>query len=119
MTDNIIITAEEETNNTIVYTDELIFIKDKIEAMPKFNQIEILRILSKKKGVTLNENKYGIHINLTEVDPDIINELKIYINYVNAQELNLTEMEIQKEQFKTIYFAKDNKDNNSIYATIT
>jgi len=125
MSENIMITTKEEDedveieglkNNTTIYTDELIFIKDKIESMPKFNQIEILRILSKKKEVTLNENKYGIHVNLTEVDPYIINELKIYINYVNAQELNLTEMELQKEQFKNIYFTKDNKDINCIYA---
>lgn len=125
MSENIMITTKEEEeveieglkNNTMIYTSELIFIKDKIESMPKFNQIEILRILSKKKEVTLNENKYGIHVNLTEVDPYIINELKIYINYVNAQELNLTEMELQKEQFKNIYFTKDNKDINCIYAT--
>jgi len=125
MSENIMITTKEEEedveieglkNNTTI-TNELIFIKDKIESMPKFNQIEILRILSKKKEVTLNENKYGIHVNLTEVDSYIINELKIYINYVNTQELNLTEMELQKEQFKNIYFTKDNKDINCIYAT--
>jgi hypothetical protein len=79
--------------------------------MSKFNQIEVLRILSKRKNVTLNENKYGIHINLSEVDKSIIEELKVYINYVNAQELNLNEMELQKEEFKNIYFTKDNKDN--------
>jgi hypothetical protein len=122
MSENIMITTDEEVeieglkNNKMIYSDELNFIKDKIESMPKFNQIEILRILSKKKEVILNENKYGIHVNLTEVDPYIINELKIYINYVNAQELNLTKMELQKEEFKNIYFAKDNKDINCIYA---
>lgn len=90
---------------------ELNTIREKIESMSKFNQIEVLRILSKRKNVTLNENKYGIHINLTEVDKSIIEELKVYINYVNAQELNLNEMELQKEEFKNIYFTKDNKDN--------
>jgi hypothetical protein len=92
--------------------NELSLIRDKIESMTKFNQVEVLRILQKHKSVTLNENKYGIHINLTELSNDIINELKIYMNYVNAQELNLNFVEQQKENFKSIYFAKDNKDNN-------
>jgi len=89
---------------------ELNSIRDKIESMPKFSQIEILRILSKSNNVTLNENKYGVHINLTDVDKTIIHEIKNYINYVNAQEINLIEIENQKEQFINIYFSKDNKD---------
>ena len=91
---------------------DLNIVREKIESMPKFNQIEVLRILSRRKNVTLNENKYGIHINLKEVDKSIIDELNVYINYVNAQELNLNEMELQKEEFKNIYFTKDNKDNS-------
>jgi hypothetical protein len=93
--------------------NELSAIRDKIEAMTKFNQVEVLRMLNKHKGVTLNENKYGIHINLTDLSVEIINELKIYINYVNAQEINLNSIEQQKENFKSIYFAKDNKDINT------
>jgi hypothetical protein len=99
--------------------NELTFIRDKIELMTKFNQVEVLRILNKHKNVTLNENKYGVHINLSELDSEIINELKIYINYVNTQEINLNSIEQQKENFKNIYFNKDNKDIlkiNSKYA---
>ena len=72
--------------------------------------MEILKILKKHDSVTLNENKYGTHVNLTEVDPNILEELNAYINYVGAQESNLNEMEKQKEEFKNIYFTKDNKD---------
>jgi hypothetical protein len=93
--------------------NELIVIRDKIELMPKFNQVEVLRILSKHSNVTLNENKYGVHINLTDLYEDIIEELKIYIKYVNTQELNLNEMEKQKEEFKNTFFGKDNKDNQT------
>jgi hypothetical protein len=96
--------------------NELNQIRDKIETMPKFNQIEILRILSKRNDVTLNENKYGIHINLTDVDKSIIYEIKVYIDYINAQEINLCEIEHQKEQFINTYFSKDNKDNDSLYS---
>ena len=94
--------------------NELTFIRDKIELMTKFNQVEVLRLLNKHKNVTLNENKYGVHINLSELDSEIINELKIYINYVNTQEINLNSIEQQKENFKNIYFNKDNKDISKI-----
>jgi hypothetical protein len=93
---------------------ELNSIRDKIESMSKFNQVEVLRIFSKyPSNVTLNENKYGVHINLTDLPEIIIEELKLYIEYVNTQELNLNEMEKQKEEFKNTFFGKDNKDNNS------
>jgi hypothetical protein len=100
----------EEVSAISFTTFELNMIREKIESMPKFNQIEILRILDKRKDVSINENKYGIHINLTELSNDVIQDLKMYINYVSAQELNLNEMEKQKEEFKNIYFTKDNKD---------
>ena len=78
--------------------------------MSKYNQVEILKIMKKHNSVTLNENKYGIHINLTDLNMTILEEMKAYINYVNAQETNLNELEKQKEDCKNIYFAKDNKD---------
>ena len=85
-------------------------IRDKIEAMSKFNQIEVLRILT-KHNVTINENKYGIHINLSELDEVILEELLVYIKYVNTQEVELNNIEQQKQNYKDIYFLKDNKDN--------
>jgi hypothetical protein len=97
----------EEFSNTL----ELNNIRDKLEEMSKFNQIEVLRILSKYAEVTLNENKYGVHVNLTDLNEKIIDELKKYISYVNTQENALDQVEQQKESFKNIYFTKDNKDN--------
>ena len=107
---------QEEQNqiqNKEFNADELNSIREKIEFMSKFNQIEVLRILSKCSNTTLNENKYGIHVNLSGVSDEVIEKLKIYINYVNTQESTLSFLELQKEQFKNIYFTKDNKDNVS------
>lgn len=84
-------------------------IRDAIERMPKFNQIEVLRILTNKQ-VTVNENKYGIHINLSDLDDDILEELDVYIKYVNTQEIDLNNFEQEKEKYKNIFFVKDNKD---------
>uniref|UniRef100_A0A6C0F8B2 NET domain-containing protein n=1 Tax=viral metagenome TaxID=1070528 RepID=A0A6C0F8B2_9ZZZZ len=105
--------SEENCNNVEEFdTEDLISLRDTIEHMSKFNQVEILRILKQHdESVTLNENKYGIHINLSELKKEIIADLKTYIKYVNAQEDNLNEVEKQKESFKNIYFTKDNKDN--------
>ena len=89
---------------------ELNYIRDSIENMNKFNQIEILRILSKNPDIVLNENKYGVHINLSDLPKKIIDELNLYIHYVNTQEITLGAAEKQKEEFKNIYFTKDNKE---------
>lgn len=103
---------EEEEQQRTINVEELNSIREKIESMPKFNQIEVLRILSKYNKITLNENKYGVLVNMTDFEDEVIEKLKNYINYVNTQESNLNEIEVQKENFKNIYFVKDNKDNN-------
>jgi hypothetical protein len=79
-------------------------IREKVEVMNKFNQVEVLRILH-LKNVTLNENKYGVHINLSELSADVIESLKNYIEYVNNQELDLSELEEKKTAFKNVYFS--------------
>jgi hypothetical protein len=103
------------TNDVNNYSiSELNYIRETIENMNKFNQIEVLRILNKNNDVILNENKYGIHINLSEVKKEILDELIIYIKYVTHQEITLNEIEQQKEDYRNTYFSKDIKDNSKI-----
>jgi len=107
------IVSTNEINNYSV--SELNYLRESIENMNKFNQVEVLRLLYKHKDVTLNENKYGTHINLSEVKKEILDELSVYIKYVNAQESNLNVVEQQKEDYRNTYFSKDIKgktDNN-------
>lgn len=85
-------------------------IREQIENMSKFNQIEILRILTNYKDVIVNENKYGIHINLSDLSTKIINDLLNYIKYVNNQESYFNNDEKEKEKYKNTFFLKDNKD---------
>ena len=101
---------ETNSENELVYLNR---IREAIENMSKFNQVEVLRILIKHKEVIINENKYGIHINLTELDKSILDELLVYIKYVNTQEIELNNVEKQKQDYKNNYFLKDNKDNTS------
>lgn len=102
--------STNEINNFSV--SELNYIRDSIENMNKFNQVEVLRLLNKNKDVIINENKYGIHINLSELKKDLLDELISYINYVNAQEVALHQVEKEKEDYKNTYFTKDIKDKS-------
>lgn len=98
-------------SNEILYdSNKINTIRDQIQNMSKFNQIEILRLLSKNNNVIINENKYGIHINLIELDIDILKQLNDYIKYVNTQEIYLNNVEQEKEKYKNIFILKDNKD---------
>ena len=88
------IMSTNDINNFSV--SELNYIRESIENMNKFNQVEVLRILNKHSEVTINENKYGIHINLSELSKEILDELNVYINYVKTQEITLNSIEQQK-----------------------
>ena len=104
--------STNDINNFSV--SELNYIRDSIENMNKFNQIEVLRILNNYKDVTINENKYGIHINLSDLKKDLLDEMNVYIKYVNTQEVTLHQVEKEKETYKNTYFTKDIKDKNKI-----
>lgn len=104
--------STNDVNNFSV--SELNYIRDTVENMNKFNQIEVLRLLAKHNEIILNENKYGIHINLSELSTDLIHELNLYIKYVSTQEQTLNSIEQQKEDYRTTYFSKDIKDNTKI-----
>ena len=95
---------------------ELHVLKEQIESLSKFHQIEILKILKKDALYTLNENKNGIFINMTSLNKSIVDEIKQYLMYVTTQEHHLNEVEREKNTLTSKYFneCKDNKDNTSI-----
>jgi len=89
---------------------ELQFIRDNIEIMMKINQVEVLRILHKEPNIILNENNYGVHINLSDLPQSLIVELKNYIQYVQTQENNLQYMETQKNNMRSLFKEKEVKE---------
>lgn len=111
--ENTIIEATIYTNDINHYSvSELNYLRDYIENMSKFNQIEVLRILNKHKNIMLNENKYGVHVNLSELDKEVLKEITLYLDYIKNQEKNLIEIEQQKEDFKNTYFSNNIKENS-------
>lgn len=79
-------------------------LKDRIENMDKYHQIEILRILNKFSEIKKNENNNGTFINLTELSQEIIKELEKYTDYVDEQQKLLKKIETEKEQLEQIFF---------------
>ena len=98
--------SQYRQNNTYDF-NKINGIRESIENMSKFNQIAVLKILTRHKDVTINENKYGIHINLSDLKNEILDEISVYIKYVNTQESTLNEGEKQKEDYRNTYFTKD------------
>ena len=92
---------------------ELNHIKERIENLNKFHQVEILKLLKTSDNATLNENKNGIFINMTSLSNKVIVELEKYLEYVDKQETQLDEIEEQKSLLSNTFF-KDNKENPSI-----
>jgi hypothetical protein len=88
-------------------------LKERIEKLSKFHQIEILRLLKTSGTCTLNENKNGVFVNLTNINKHLILELVSYLEYVQKQEKQLNDIEIQKDVLSNTFF-KDNKDTSTL-----
>lgn len=88
-------------------------LKENIEKLNKFHQIEVLKILRNDESCTLNENKNGVFINLTNINGKTIIQMERYLEYVKKQEEQLNDVEVQKDMLSNTFF-KDNKDNTSI-----
>lgn len=78
--------------------EQLVFIQESIEAMDKKHQIQVLHLLSQaikeKKDIhesfTLNENKYGVHINLSVLPQCILKKLLVFIENVHHERVSST-----------------------------
>jgi hypothetical protein len=107
--------VKEYEKNTNTYSPEqLQQLCVKIEALPKINQVEILRIFHSKNKNLVNENKYGIHINITDVENSILEEIENYLTYVSKQETDLNIIEEQQHMNEKYNIEKDNKDNEIV-----
>jgi len=94
-------------------TKNLQNLKECIENMSKYHQIEILRLLTEMPHVCTNENNNGTFINLTEQSDDVINALEKFTIYVKEQQDQLSLIEDKKTQIKETFF-KDNKEMSNI-----
>ena len=96
----------QDTNQEKIkfFVNNLKSLKDKIECVNTFHQIEILRIFN-DNNVYITENKNGIFINLTYVDSSILDKVYKYLIYVNKQEDQLNEIEEEKQKIASSFFS--------------
>lgn len=85
------------------FTESLKMLRDNIEALSTFHQIEILRILY-KNNITFSENKNGIFLNLSYVNLDVIHKMSEYVTFVQNQENQMCEFEKKKITLSNQYF---------------
>ena len=85
------------------FTESLKILRDSIEALPIFHQIEILRILY-KNHITFSENKNGVFLNLSYVNLDVIHKISEYVTFVQNQESQMCEFEKKKMTLSNQYF---------------
>ena len=88
-------------------------LKNTIEDMSKYHQIEILRIFSLEPDVCINENKNGTFVNLTDQKNDVIEKLKQYCQYVDEQKKSLEYQENEKRRLQNTYFKEDKDTTNN------
>jgi len=79
------LTIESTTTPDIFSESYLEEIKIKIENMSKLQHIEVLKIIKKYKTIKLNENKNGVYINISYLPKKTIQELELYIKYIDDQ----------------------------------
>jgi len=107
------------SSDNMYSSSELESIKHSIEEMEKQDQIEILKMLSKRL-CKLNENKSGVFVNMSYLSDEVLNDMKTYIEYTKEKLTNLATLEYQKEEFKkSLLNEKEDKDNIAVsYSTI-
>jgi len=86
----------------------LVILREKLQALSKFHQLEVLRLLNKKK-VEYTENRNGIFVNMNNLQEESIAALNDYLNYVSTQQNQLESMEKKKEEYANSFF-NNNKE---------
>ena len=85
----------------------LLEMKKKIEKMSLNNQIEVYKIIDNLK-VTITENNNGSFFNLSNLSPEIVEELTKFVTYIDNQEEQLKIVETTKDNIKDNFFSESN-----------
>ena len=88
--------------------ERLVYLRDKIQELSKFHQLEIFRIF-KTQDINFTENRNGIFVNMNDLNEVTLHTIKEYLDYVTTQQHHLDSIEKQKEIYKQSFF-KNNKE---------
>ena len=84
-------------------TESLVELKDQLEAFERSNQARALKILM-DNAVSFDENANGVFVNMSNIKPEIIEQLEKFVGYVKLQQQFLQDQEAEKEQLRENYF---------------
>ena len=101
--DNVVVNKNKKASSQTPFTESLKMLRDNIEALPTFHQIEVLRILY-KNHITFSEHKNGVFLNLSYVNLDVIHKISEYVTFVQNQESQMCEFEKKKITLSNQYF---------------
>lgn len=94
---------------------DILKLKTAIEKLDVNHHIHIGSMLRQQSAVKLNTNKSGILVNFSTLSDDILQQIKMYVDYVADQEKIISKMESTAEELKQfIPLENVNKDNMCI-----
>lgn len=79
-------------------------LKMRIEKLSVKHHVEILKIMKNYNEIKLNENKFGIFINLSFLDKEVIHKLINYVSYIEEQEKSIMSVETQINNYRNDFF---------------
>lgn len=72
-----------------------------IESFSKEEHIHVLSILMEKDSLCVSENSNGTFVQMDEVQPQTIEQIKKYIDYVLLKECDIKTIEDTKDRLKS------------------
>ena len=74
-------------------------LKNQIEHFDREKQLHIFRIF-KEGNVKFTENRNGIFINISDLNKEILEEVREYVQYVKKQEITIDEIESKQSEIE-------------------
>jgi len=84
-------------------TESLVELKDNLEGFERSNQARALKILI-DNSVSFDENANGVFVNMSNVELDVIEQLRKFVGYVALQQNFLEGQEREKDLLRENYF---------------
>lgn len=87
---------------------DLLDLKKRIENIDDIHHKKILEIFL-KYNINVSENRNGCFINISNLSPEIQQEITEFLKYINKQEKTLNDVEKIKKKYKKNFFSNEEK----------
>ena len=87
---------------------DLLDLKKRIENIDDIHHKKILEIFL-KYNINVSENRNGCFINISNLSPEIQQEITEFLKYINKQEKTLNDVEKIKKKYKKNFFSNEER----------